>query len=1371
MNVLNIAFNVISKLKKTKREITQFNSVEKSYLLAQLFFIIGLTLLPTVLPLVINAITGETAKIGIINAISTWAIMIATFFSGNIIKLFSMRKLLIGQSFAQVILYLAVTVLLFEKQLTIPLLILVLIISGMVSTLSTLLNTDKAGSNRIFSTAEKKETALYIYNLFFYISMVILPIFFGVLIDSIGKRIGVESALATAYLLFCASMLTCGIIYIKNVYPSKDTILHISNKKPISRKNILFKTHTNMWDATKIVWHNSALRVCFLFTSIEAFICKPFSIVVLPTLAIDILHRGATGNGLLLGATNAGGMLATILLLSGKRLQKKYGFYRYIFWLAVFSSCAFIPSIFLWKYPLLWIAAPASLCIQFFLEPLSGRVELLVQLEVNGDEKAKAEEPNIFGLLELTSNLALSVGCIVFGSIFLHSSSNSWLYSFLGSYAPLKIITLLLAIYGVINILTIIWFKRHIYHTYPLGYISEEEEMHQLEDRLQHEHLPHSLTEVFQTPIPAAHPTIVLLASATDDHLAQARADRTHYSKDIHLVLDSAWILEELQEDGTNRIYLKKGLYFDREGDPILAEYKVPRLIHYFANFYNPSDPLNISTVNLENRLDTPMSASSRLQDLINESLLMRIWLSSRGILAPITCAFLMPDHKLISEINTKEKKPLLSTFIVSFPVDEIDKRNIIREQLLTFLSLYHGHELVIKPSGSGITPPEGVEFFTADDIEGMVEHVMALSQHRLMTSTSAILIEECFHPPALFLSYNQNDGSGRYCILEKPTPLHILSLDEIATADETTKKEWVVHVLAARTPWNKCLTTGLIARADNYGQPLTKSAAVIPFENMISALRIQHGLFKTDDEIWALEKEIDDLATQVLLAIDEEQKQYPPAANDPLQSQVDYFGLDLIFLSINGVLKPKIIAFHDHTVGRQYQFDSVYPELLGEHSKIWFATMFSRARQSACKGKRLLLVGAGDETRRPFLECAIKLGIEIILLEQELSWAKDLVSEFLMVTHDKDVEVMRQQALLAISQSISSFGAIDGITTYCTQYIMATAELARDLNLPYLSVSNARTTTNKLKIQTTLSAASLAVPLYFHVTDENKLEIILHQINRIQHTTGLPRFPMIIKPLFESKNINVTKVHGLEEIRSFFQNFGSNYTDKSFVIEEFIEGKEFFADVVIQDSKIKHSAITDNESKLIGETLLPNKHSLPCTQLQTQEQQACINLATLSLHALEISDGIIHIKGIYEANQKGAYILEIHPCPAERYLSLWHHDVWGIDIPELFFAIALQIPINAQASDVPLTYLESYNFITTQGGIFQEWTGLEQLAQCPGFKTFYSLAKAGDRITVAKDEFKNLGYLIVEGQTKAEALAHFENCVSKIHYTTRGAW
>jgi biotin carboxylase len=1360
---------MMNKLKRILRELSQFNRVEKSYLLAQFFSIIGLAILLTLLPIVVNAVTGKAAMIGMVMAISTWALMIPTFFSGNIVALLSMRKVLIQQSFAQMAFFLIIALLLFIKQLTIPLLIIILIASGLVSTLSNLLNIDRGGSSRIFSTPAKKETALYLYNLSFYLSMIIVPITLGLLIDLVRKYIGIEFALALSYLIFCSFMLASAILYIKDLYPLTDITIDTNNKQFITKKNILLKTHKNMWNAIKIVWHNPALRLCFMLYNIDTFIYTPLTIVVLPTLAINILHRGATGSGLLLGATNAGAVLAILFLLGGKQSQKKYGLYRYIFWLTILASCAFIPSILFWKYPILWIAAFAALCIKIFLEPQKSRLELLVQLEINGDENAKTEESNVFAILQLSSSFILSLGCFVFGWIFIHSSSGTWLYNSLGPSAPLKILTLLLLIYGVINILAIIFLKHYIYRVYPLGYISEEETMQQLKESLQHQQLNQPIIEIFRKPFPATQPTIALLASATDDHLAQAQASVFYYNRDIHLVLDSAWILEVLQEDGTNRLYLKKGIYFDREGDPILAEYKTPKLIHYYANFYNPSDPLNISTVNLENRLDTPMSASSRLQRLINDNLLMHIWLSSKDILAPITCAFLMPEHHLMNKTSNKNDSESLSTFIIAFPTDEKNPRTIIREHILTLLSLYQGRELVVKPSGSGIIPPEGVKYFNSNDaIDDIVEHIIILSKHRLMTATSAIIIEEYFHPPALFLRYNKNDGSGRYCILDKPTPLHILSLDEIATADNTIKKEWVVHVLAARTPWGKCLTTGFIARADDYGRPLTKTAAIIPFENIITALRIQHGLLKTDDEVWALEKEIDDLATQVLSVIDEEQKKYPPMANAPLQDQIDYFGLDLIFTLIGGILKPRIIAFHDHTVGRQYQFDKVYPELVGEHSKIWFSTMYSRARKDACKGKRLILIGAGHETRRPFFECAKTLGIELILLDKSSSWARDLVSEFLIMTGD-NLENIRQQALLTISNYIHSFGAVDGISTYCTKHAILTIELARDLDLPHLSMSTVRTTTNKLKIQTSLSAAGLAVPLSFQVIDENSLEIALHQINRIEHITGLSRFPMIIKPLFKSKEILLTKCYNPEEIRLFFKNLTVNEIDNNaFMIEEFITGKEFFIDIAIQNSKINYVAITDNESRLIGETLFPNCYSLPCTQFQAQEQRACINLAKLSLQALEITDGIIHIKGIYESNTKGAYILEIDPLPADHYLSLWHQDVWGIDIPELFFAIVLQIPLNAQASDTPLTYLEAYDFTTTQEGIFQGWEGIEQLTQSPGFKTFHPLVKAGDRITITEDQCCLLGYLIVEGQTKAEALAHFENCISKIHYTIK---
>lgn len=46
-----------------------------------------------------------------------------------------------------------------------------------------------------------------------------------------------------------------------------------------------------------------------------------------------------------------------------------------------------------------------------------------------------------------------------------------------------------------------------------------------------------------------------------------------------------------------------------------------------------------------------------------------------------------------------------------------------------------------------------------------------------------------------------------------------------------------------------------------------------------------------------------------------------------------------------------------------------IYPERLGMHSDVWLSTMLSRARQSACRAKRLIIVNSGYEMKKFFFE------------------------------------------------------------------------------------------------------------------------------------------------------------------------------------------------------------------------------------------------------------------------------------------------------------------------------------------------------------------------------------------------------------------
>ena len=1348
---------MISIVKQNYNDVKQFNRVEKAYFTAQLFWVVSIAIFTTLTPLIVKLTTGETALTGLVSTTYMWTLTASLLFTGDILKRFSMQKALLTTSMLRALLFTVLTLLLFSKQVNFQFLVILFAMSGLISSFSYLLDLDSGGINKVFSTADKKARALYLFKFFDYLCLLILPIVLGIVIDHLSKHIGPYNTLGMAFILLCATLITSANIYLQHLYIPEDNKKN-SEKTPL--RKVFTQTPTRIWRTCKIVWHYKTIRLRFAMISFESMIDSAMMVVILPTFALDILHMGATGNGLFIGAMSIGGLLATMMLLANaEKLQKKYGFYKYIFWLAILSCLSFLPTLLLWMYPIFSIAIASVVLIKFLYEPLRCRMDSLLQIEVNGNAEAKKEQENIFSLLTLIWALSAGMGSMLFAFIFIHSSPGTILYAWLGAYAPMKIVSIVFFIFSAINLVGIIWFKHHIYHTYKLSYITEKEELSELERDIDELHMVHYVEEFHHGKARYNRPTIALLAPPTLDNVSIAYAGSQLAPGDIHLVLDPSWLLEELQYDGTNRLYLKKGIYFDREGDPILAHYKEPRRIHYYSNFYTTTQKKNECIIQLENKLDVPMGCSSVLEYFLNENSLLRIWLSAHEMHLPKTLAFLMPKHAF-SRLTVGNR----TIEIVLYPRDQNSKAEIIHKKLTHFLKSYNKEYIVIKPSGVGFVPPYGVQFFAKDDISNMVDYIIQLAQDPLMTEQCSILVEQRVYPLPLYLEFNKEDGSGRYCILQENIPLHILTPDEIANAAESCKKEWIIHALVARSPWGQCVITSLIARAGEYGQPLSSNAAIIPFENIISAIRIQHQLLMTDEEVSLLEEEVEHFATKILSFIEEETKNYKHQSDGPLQAQIDCFGLDFILENVDKKLVFTLIAVHDHNAGKEYQFDKVYPEKTGAHSIPWLVTMLTRARKSMYRDKRLILVGAGSVSNKKNLEEIMGYGLHIILIDNEDSWAKELASEFISIDM-KQMPIDISQAFSFVSRSIESFGSIDGITTFSQEYLVFTAELARELKLLFLDVANARMFVNKLKTRKVLNNFKLSTPCFFYVKDESSLDIALRQIATMSHKKDAALFPMILKPVQANERIHSKKVNTPEEARTAYREVSNIVQGQLFVIEEFISGKAFDVFAIVQHGKIKYASVMDVWSDA---TLTEHDHiiySIPSKELSHQEQMACINLAILALQELEIENGVIHVSGKYDATKEGAEIFEISAGLSQENFVAWQKIVWGVDIMELSLAIALQIPIHIYRQFTPLTYLECYYFTTCSKGVFNSWHGIDVVQHYEGFKEFTSFVQEGEKIDIEEKEQFYLGCVLVEGDNKESVLENLRLIVAKIYF------
>ena len=72
----------------------------------------------------------------------------------------------------------------------------------------------------------------------------------------------------------------------------------------------------------KFAWHNEPVRAGILCTTITSMLIFPFA-TLLPVFARDLLHVGASGQGMLLAAMGVGALIsAGIITMSGHRLQR-----------------------------------------------------------------------------------------------------------------------------------------------------------------------------------------------------------------------------------------------------------------------------------------------------------------------------------------------------------------------------------------------------------------------------------------------------------------------------------------------------------------------------------------------------------------------------------------------------------------------------------------------------------------------------------------------------------------------------------------------------------------------------------------------------------------------------------------------------------------------------------------------------------------------------------------------------------------------------------------------------------------------------------------------------------------------------------------
>lgn len=328
---------------------------------------------------------------------------------------------------------------------------------------------------------------------------------------------------------------------------------------------------------------------------------------------------------------------------------------------------------------------------------------------------------------------------------------------------------------------------------------------------------------------------------------------------------------------------------------------------------------------------------------------------------------------------------------------------------------------------------------------------------------------------------------------------------------------------------------------------------------------------------------------------------------------------------------------------------------------------------------KKIMILGAG-EIQVPLIKEAGKLGCKVYVIDKnsKAPGIKFCNKFFKVSTNDK-------KEILKIAKKI----AIDGIVTNSDYPVRTVAYISKKLNLNGPSENLAEITTNKYMQRNLLKKKKIPVPKFFRGRGRNKLSFLFNK----------KLFPLIVKPTDSSGSRGISLAKNFKEYKIAIENALQHSNNNEIIVEEFLIGREFSVEVLIQNKKINIISVT--EKKVVdtkGKSFVEERHIIPA-KVTRAELSSIINLTKKAIAALQANTCAAHVEILL--NKNGPYIIEIASRLGGDYIT---SDLVplssGINMLENIIRLSLGIQIDilktkSQYAGIQFIYSDNYDLVS----------------------------------------------------------------------------
>lgn len=379
-------------------------------------------------------------------------------------------------------------------------------------------------------------------------------------------------------------------------------------------------------------------------------------------------------------------------------------------------------------------------------------------------------------------------------------------------------------------------------------------------------------------------------------------------------------------------------------------------------------------------------------------------------------------------------------------------------------------------------------------------------------------------------------------------------------------------------------------------------------------------------------------------------------------------------------------------------------------------------------------------------IQKALSLEFHVIFLTENLQ-----KYSFIDKLHNVDIHQVNTQDAEAILEVLKRYPNLKGVFSSSDYYLEICAQVAQSLSLPHLSPSKIAMCRDKVKFYITMQEEGLNVPKSYFLKDVTELAIQKW------------KFPVIVKPSQGTGSVGVKRCDDLLSLTSHCMDLFSQNNhlrlfnlNREIVIQEYIEGEEYSAEIVCIGGKYSLLGITKKYTTT-GKYFVEIGHDFP-GKISSSDQQQVENQIVDALNLLEIDFGPFHIE--FKLQGSKIIILEINPRFAGGMIGELIHLSLDLDIYqlliELFSGKRPSLVLN------PVSFA-SIRFILPSRPSEIKDHDLTSILNMPGVR--FANVDRGSKTRIFHDYRDRMGYVITSDPNDEQCKSYCDEAISALQH------